>query len=98
MSALRQLQSWYVQQCDGNWEHDHGVQLFTLANPGWSLTINFADTELEDRVFVRIEREVSENEWIHCWVENHKFEGRCGSGQLEAIIEEFVNWAGVDRM
>ncbi|MFE2849501.1 Imm53 family immunity protein, partial [Streptomyces scopuliridis] len=29
------LQNWYTQQCDGDWEHEWGVKIATLDNPGW---------------------------------------------------------------
>jgi Immunity protein 53 len=34
------LQVWYLAQCDGDWEHRHGVTIGTLDNPGWSLRID----------------------------------------------------------
>ena len=37
---LAWLQNWYAQQCDGEWEHDHGVRIETLDNPGWYLRMD----------------------------------------------------------
>jgi hypothetical protein len=28
------LQGWYATQCDGDWEHEYGVSIETLDNPG----------------------------------------------------------------
>lgn len=93
MNALVMLQDWYVSHCDGDWEHDRRVRLSTIDNPGWSLSIGLMDTELEDRAFSLIEREVSESDWVRCWIENGTFEGRCGARQLEEMISEFLTWA-----
>jgi hypothetical protein len=35
MDEIRELQQWYLAQCDGDWEHEWGVQIGTLDNPGW---------------------------------------------------------------
>jgi hypothetical protein len=46
MDALTWLQGWYLSQCDGDWEHGHGVDIGTLDNPGWRVEIRVAETEL----------------------------------------------------
>lgn len=69
------LQKWYHAHCNGDWEHGNGIHLGTIDNPGWRLTINLGDTELEDKKFEKIHIERSENDWIFCTVRNGKFEG-----------------------
>ena len=54
--VLSQLQQWYARQCDGDWEHQYGVKVDTLDNPGWRVTIDLAGTDLEGRQFDPIER------------------------------------------
>ncbi len=39
------LEGWYVSQCNGMWEHAHGFTLGTIDNPGWTLTVDLAETE-----------------------------------------------------
>jgi Immunity protein 53 len=51
MNALQELQQWYQSQCNGDWEHTYGVKIDTLDNPGWSVTIELADTYLYGRTF-----------------------------------------------
>jgi hypothetical protein len=51
MSPLQELQKWYRSQCNGNWEHAWGIKIGTLDNPGWSLLINLADTDLANKAF-----------------------------------------------
>jgi hypothetical protein len=93
MDALVMLQEWYASHCDGEWEHDRRVRLSTIYKPGWSLSIGLMNTALDDRAFSLIEREVSDSEWVHCWIENGTFEERCGARQLEEMILEFLTWA-----
>ena len=52
MNQLTWLQSWFLEQCDGEWEHSYGVRVDTLDNPGWSLEIDLAGTALQDAVHV----------------------------------------------
>ena len=41
------LMNWYAQQCDGDWEHENGIKIGTLDNPGWYIKIMLGGTELE---------------------------------------------------
>lgn len=45
-NLLEWLQDWYLQQCDGEWEHFYGVKIETLDNPGWYIEIDLNDTTL----------------------------------------------------
>lgn len=46
MNVLQEIQSWYISNCNGDWEHSFGVSIDTLDNPGWSVRIDLADTGL----------------------------------------------------
>jgi hypothetical protein len=39
---LQWLQEWYLEQCDREWEHEYGIKIGTLDNPGWTITIDLA--------------------------------------------------------
>jgi hypothetical protein len=51
---IEELQQWYESQCDGDWEHDFGMRIGTLDNPGWSVEINVVDTPLDGRDFAPV--------------------------------------------
>jgi hypothetical protein len=91
---VKWLQDWYVQNCDGEWEHDYGVVLETLDNPGWLLKVDVKGTEFESRTEDprRIER--SEVDWIHWWVEDDRFHAAGGPGNLEEMLRTFRGWVG----
>ena len=55
MSVLDDLQKWYTSNCDGEWQEEYGVEIGTLDNPGWSVTIDLEDTNLEGKDFQRFE-------------------------------------------
>ena len=97
MDHLSRLRNWYAAQCDGDWEHSYGIKIDTLDNPGWTLTIDLADTELQSKSFDPILRGNSEDdiEWLHCKVESNKFQAAGGVPNLPDMLEAFLSWANV---
>jgi hypothetical protein len=59
MTNLRRLQSWYAAQCNGEWEHHHGVSIQSCDNPGWRVRIDIEGTPLEHKSFIPVEHNVS---------------------------------------
>jgi hypothetical protein len=92
-AALSRLQRWYASQCDGDWEHQLGVEIGTLDNPGWTVKIDLKDTALESAAFDHVRDLDDEREWVDCKVVDAKFQGAGGPHMLGAIIEIFVRWA-----
>jgi hypothetical protein len=93
MNELNWLTNWYLSQCDGDWEHQYGIQMGTLDNPGWTVAIDLADTTLEAREFAAIENMATDDSWWFCRVENRRWRAACGPKDLEAVIGLFRNWA-----
>jgi hypothetical protein len=94
--VLAQLQHWYACQCDGDWEHQYGVKVDTLDNPGWSVTIDLAGTDLEGRPFEPLERGLGDDastDWHSRSVKENKFEGRGDSSKLAFMLRTFLDWA-----
>ena len=46
---FKELQDWYQQECDGNWEHQYGIKIDTLDNHGWYVAIDLVETSLENK-------------------------------------------------
>jgi hypothetical protein len=92
-TELEDLQRWYESQCDGDWEHRYGVAIGTLDNPGWSVKIDLAETELEGRPFTEIDDRAPDRSWMSCKVENGKFLGYGGAPMLGRVIRSFLDWA-----
>ncbi len=92
MDLLTWVQRWYLDQCDGEWEHEWGVKIDTLDNPGWCVTINLAETQLEDKSFEKVLIERSESDWYTCKVESNVFEGDGGAENLSDILSTFRLW------
>ena len=90
--TLEWIQSWYSTQCDGDWEENYGVQIQTLANPGWRVHIDLVGTSLEDSPFEEVVTERTEQNWVHCRVRDSAFEGRSGPSNLTEILHIFKDW------
>ena len=86
------LENWYSSQCDGSWEHFYGIKIETLDNPGWEVEIDLCETELINKPFVEIDRDISDNDWLSCRLQNNKFEGFGDVSKLYEILEIFRKW------
>ncbi len=93
MDCLTWLQSWYADQCDGDWEHEEGLKIYTVDNPGWRVQVGLLDTDLEGKLFEEVKVERSEKDWYRCWVKDRMFQGACGSRNLLEMLEVFRTWA-----
>ncbi|MFC3148563.1 immunity 53 family protein [Piscinibacterium candidicorallinum] len=96
MEQIARLQEWYSDQCNGGWEHTHGVKLDTLDNPGWWLVVDLGGTNLAHKPFEAVARGDSEfdADWLRCKVVSGKFEAAGGSKNLADMLEVFLSWAG----
>lgn len=90
---LSQLQDWYLSQCNGEWEHQHGVKIDTLDNPGWVVRVDLHGTKLADKPFGAVSRERSESDWIRCSVRDKAFEEFGSGNNLTELISVFIEWA-----
>jgi len=99
MNPLDRLEAWYLRQCNGDWEHQYGVKIGTLDNPGWTLDVDLTGTRLESARFDTIAENVGPgnhpegNDWVHCQVEGLKWRGAGGPRKLGRLVEEFLAWA-----
>jgi hypothetical protein len=91
--AVLRLAKWYEAQCNGSWEHEYGVVIDTLDNPGWSVKVDLTGTNLAGSQFVEVKNLAHERNWIHCVVKEQRFEGTGGPGMLGHILEVFLSWA-----
>jgi hypothetical protein len=92
MDVLKEIQDWYLSNCNDDWEHQYGVKIGTLDNPGWSVEIDLTGTSLENNNFSEIENERSETDWIHCSIKDKKFCCYGGANNLEELLETFLKW------
>lgn len=91
-NLLSWLEDFYSNHCNGDWEHQYGLQIETIDNPGWSVTIDLVETRFEHRLFNRVEINRTEQDWIACWSIDGHWEGMGGSKNLQEILGIFKEW------
>jgi len=92
MTSLERLENWYSSRCNGDWEHQYGIEIGTLDNPGWLIKIDLTGTKGESKTLDRMKLERTENDWLQYWVENRKFNAACGPKNLSEMIDIFCEW------
>ena len=89
MDLIRWLQHWYDCNCDGEWEHFHGVEIGTLDDPGWYVHIDLKETPHSSLTMAELRRDAADDDWLHCRIEDGIFKGTGDSQKLEEILTRF---------
>lgn len=93
---ISDLEQWYLAQCNGDWEHQYGVKIDTLDNPGWILRVDLNGTPAELRQLDGKKIERSEHDWILYRVEDKQFVAFAGPKNLNEAIDTFLRWFAED--
>ena len=97
-TGLAFLLRWFQSHCDGDWEHDDGIMIETLDNPGWSIRIRIEGTELEGRVtpWVRLHDDSDEHVWLYWHSSGTEFRAACGPTDLPRALAAFQLFASAE--
>ena len=63
MNSIEFLQNWFQSNCDGNWEHNFGIKIETLDNPGWYIVVDLENTSMEN-TYINQSVDSSERDWF----------------------------------
>lgn len=83
------LEAWFTAQSNGDWEHDTGIRIETLDNPGWRLRVNLVGTPLHGAARDWTREEESEREWLFWKSDGLEFDAACGPGDLHRAMGAF---------
>ena len=86
---LTWLQAWYASQCDGEWEHGHGLKIDTLDNPGWCVEIDLGGTRWSTLSIPATEMHRSEHDWVSVHPAVGRFTAACGPLNLGEVVHQF---------
>lgn len=92
MSSLKGLQDWFAAQCNGDWEHGHGITIDTIDNPGWHVRIELEGTVQAGVALEPVEVSRGEDDWYQCRVNGEVFEGFGAVSNLDDILDVFLSW------
>ena len=95
--VVLRLEAWYESRCEGSWEHQYGVRIETIDNPGWHIEIDLSGTPLIDQSFEEFSIDRTSTEWLRCEVQGSKFEAYCGPKCLRETLLIFLTWAERSR-
>ena len=89
MNNIELIQEWYKNQCNGDWEHEYGVKIETLDNPGWIVSIDLVDTFLQGFEYQYSKK--GEEDWIELVSDGEVFRGAGDFLKLDEILDKFIN-------
>lgn len=89
MEILKWIEQWYLSHCDGDWEHQYGVEITTIDNPGWSIKIDLAETDLEHLDIEYSMVENGEDNWYGYSVKKSMFKAAGDPNKLQFLLELF---------
>ena len=89
MEIIQWIENWFESHCDGDWEHENQIQMYTTSNPGWSVEIDLIYTKLENYTFEIDTVEKSDNDWYFFRFVNGKFDAAGDLSKLEFLLNKF---------
>jgi hypothetical protein len=100
IDILEWLENWYQSNCDRAWEHDHGITIQSLDNPGWWIQIDLRKLDqgatTSDQVLVVVGEppgpengNIGGDVWMKCEIKNNQFDGSGDPSQLRSILACF---------
>lgn len=91
MNVIGRIQDWYAAQCNGDWEHQYGIAIDTLDNPGWSVSIDLVGSNLESAAMKPYRHDNGADDWVFCELRDGKFTGNGDPAKLSVILEVFTS-------
>lgn len=92
-TPLLRLMKWYLDQCNGLWEHAFGFVIGSLDNPGVYIKINLRNTAMENVSFEEVKDNYELNDgWLICYIQDQEFNGTGSPDRIDDIISIFLNW------
>jgi hypothetical protein len=96
--------AWYKSHCDGDWEHSFGIDIKSMDNPGFWITIDLAETEcsemsleVTDNGFEQQYSDSPPSIWYKYWIEESKFICYCSTDAFEVVFDDFMKLVDGER-
>ncbi|MFW6692733.1 Imm53 family immunity protein [Streptomyces sp. MAR4 CNX-425] len=89
---LGALAAWYAEQCDGDWEHEYGVKIHTLDNPGWLIKVDLPGTSKEGATLPPESEEGPDGSWLHTSADGRHLQVACGPKDLKKALQSALTF------
>jgi len=90
--SIRKLDKWYLEQCDGDWEHSYVVSI-TMSNAEWSFDIDVAYTDYDVTQIGKYEEYIDQNDWYTIEINAEKFIAKGDLLKFSFIVNYFLGFA-----
>lgn len=84
--AIAAISEWYSRQCNGDWEHEYGIKITTLDNPGWLIEVDIRETEMEGGQNFRSVASESHDSWLQYWSDGKAICVACAPKALNSAL------------
>ena len=71
---------------------NNALGIGTLDNPGWYLSVYLTESFIEKKALSFIELDVSDHDWVRCFIKDQRFECPGGPENLSQILYCFRYW------
>ena len=92
---IAELEKWFAENCNGDWEHQGGLKIGTLDNPGWMVRLDLDTIEHKfDETVSDLNRPLTDNpettdeDFVHYrfFPEQNALEVACGVSNLSEVL------------
>lgn len=103
--SVSQIENWYAANCDGDWEHQGGLDISTLDNPGWRVQLDLDTIEHRfDETVASLDRSVADDDvtsgpdWIFYRFDRNKnvLVAYCGVRNLTEVLAFMLDEANYE--
>ena len=97
---LEWLEKWYKSQCNNEWEHNFGIKIETIDNPGWTLSIDLEDTEHNLNMVNWSQFGDFDKRWVGFKIEKNVYYASSDPENLNTLIyifKEFIEKGDIDE-
>ena len=97
MDIINWIEDWFLSQCDGNWEHQYGVEISNCDNPGWQINIDLRFTPFETfkKEWELIEK--SNTDWYGVKIEDGVYNAAGDPKKLKFLLEGFRTFIEINE-
>ena len=90
---IKWLEQWYSSQCDGDWEHENGLKIETVSNPGWYISIDLNYTAMTSMNIDIGTVEKGENDWYFYRIKDGQYQASGDPSKLAFLLSKFKELA-----
>ncbi|EJP17927.1 hypothetical protein LEP1GSC080_4809 [Leptospira interrogans str. FPW2026] len=83
------LIQWYSNQCNGNWERENQINIYTVSNPGWTFKVGLKSTKLENHEMRSGLIETEETDWYLYYIKDSVYDAGGDTLKLPILIDIF---------